>query len=277
MSLARNKVEVDPLSFFIEEDHKKLFEDEPEEEVEEPPIQPTKPVVVQKEVKPRGVQFTDPEPVKEEVVKPALKSALKSTTTKAATNQPQQQKPKKDDTSLDVLFSAEYNRKTELLLSAEEDFFASEDNSPKPKSPVPSVTTTSKSSLIDFKKTDDDDISDLQVAKLLEREKGLDEQIFGNKSTTTQKSLRTGGGGAVKSNEFDAEQNFLKELDEITISSKSRIASSLSRSNDSSDQRSAKLSTASIANKKVDIDINSLDINSYINQETNDDGGGLFD
>lgn len=281
MSLQRKKVEVDPLSFFIEEDHKKLFDDEPEpepeQETQKEPIKLVRhveqqgPLPVKEIPQSKGVKFADPEPLKEETPKPVLKSALKSSKP-AETSQ----KKTKDNTSIDVLFSAEYNRKTELLLSSEEDFFASEENSPKPRSPVPTtsnVTNLTKSAAIDFKKTDDDDISDLQVSKLLEREKGLDEQLFGNSSSAIPKNSKP----TARNTELDAEQDFLKELDEITISSKSKLASSLSKSNEF-DKKPTRLNTSSIGvGKKIDIDINALDINSYINQESNDDSGGLFD
>jgi hypothetical protein len=279
----RAKTDFDPLSFFVHESEHKP--EEPEEEEE--PVIPQKKTVTIKQVeysKPT-TNYNSSETLRPAAVKEVPKSNVSNT--KQTHHQPVKEAP-----PVDVLFSDEYNRKTELLLSTEEDLFKSEENSPKPTKVdiLPSSTTTifsktskpstSSGTTIDYRKRADDDISDLRVAKLLEKEEGLDESIFGSSTVSSiqQNKIIQKKKLASTNNELENESNFLKELDEITIGSKPKYTSTLSKSGDSySSSTNKPSSTTDTQEKKVNLDLDSLDINSYINQEASSSGGGLFD
>jgi hypothetical protein len=282
----RAKTDFDPLSFFAHESEHKP--EEPEEEEEEPVI-PQKKTVNVKPVE--YSNYNSSETARPGIVKEAPSNSV-SKSADSNTKQTQPHQRVKEAPPVDVLFSDEYNRKTELLLSTEEDLFKSEENSPNPTKKddiIPSSTKLSKpkqlssGNMIDYRKTDDDDISDLRVAKLLEKEEGLDESIFGSSTVNSiqQNKIIQKKKLASANNELENESNFLKELDEITIGSKPKYTSTLSKSGDSyasnSSMNNKPSSTSNLPEKKVNIDLDSLDINSYINQQASSSGGGLFD
>jgi hypothetical protein len=264
--MKREKVEHDPLSFFADAATNKVHHEEEEEE-EEPVPEPVpepepqmQPAPVQKAVKSKGVKFSEPDPVVEE---PKRNKSVEQPSVP----------PQKPHETIDELFSSEYNRKTDQLLAATADDIFSEENSPFSTKSSGKIDTSILKGAIDYKKTDDDDISDLKVSMLLEREDGLDQSIFGHTNAITQKIVQK---KKKHNTELDNEQDFLKELDEITINNP-KFASSMSRSNDSQTDKNAKVSTSTTQEKKKDIDLNSFDINSYITEESSTSGGGLFD
>ncbi len=116
---------------------------------------------------------------------------------------------------------------------------------------------------------EDDDVSDLNVAKLLEREEQLDFNMFGKVSSATEKQKI-----AKKKMDLDQESDFLKQLDEITISSSKRLSNSTSsligtsRSSDTANKTSIAPTTV--------VDLNALNLDEYISQHASS-GGGLFD
>jgi hypothetical protein len=128
---------------------------------------------------------------------------------------------------------------------------------------------------IDFTNEDDDDVSDLNVAKLLEREEQLDFNLFGKVNTSTEKQ-RT----AKKKMDLDQESDFLKQLDEITTTSSKKLSASASKSSSATNefdfQFSNKQNKQNQNPSTTDFDINSLNLDDYISQNASS-GGGLFD
>jgi hypothetical protein len=150
-----------------------------------------------------------------------------------------------------------------------ENLFAIPVKNTSTKSPV---NTKSVAVKYDFNK-DDEDISDLNVTKLLEKEDDLDYKLFGKTESVEQQQAK------VKSrlNDINREDDFLRELDVLTkkaaVSSKAQTTTKTTTDFDldflGTEKKSSSKSTK-------EIDISSLDLNAYIEQESSS-GGGLFD
>lgn len=146
--------------------------------------------------------------------------------------------------------------------------------SQRPASKVSTSTNIAKSSVakIDFNK-DEEDISDLKVAQILEKEESLDYKLFGRVETSESVQQRV----QKRLNDLDKEDDFLRQLDELTAKASAiTTATSTTSSAASGPQSSTSPVNSSVAKSMADIDASSFDLNAYIAQESSG-GGGLFD
>lgn len=268
MSLSRQKVDVDPLSFFAS-NPLDSFEEEDEHEIQQEPIKPVKTETTQKEVQPIDSVETKPQRLVENVFVKAETTATSST---KPFNQEKVESTRQPIASVEELFSSEYNA---LKQDPEEEFFKPYNSAANVKSSISTTTAVAKTiSQIDFKKDDEDDLSDLTVAKILEREEALDEELFGRRKVAKQ-TIQPSKVHA----DLDKEANFLKELDELTTATSETLQTKTKPSTMtmSSDLFADDVSLFKPSSNTLDIDLNTLDISSYINQESNISDGGLFD
>lgn len=153
----------------------------------------------------------------------------------------------------------------------EEDIFSA-----KPITPpvVPTTRVTDSSSIspkpsiakIDFNK-DEDDISDLNVTRLLEKEDNLDFKLFGRTETAAVQKEKV----QQRLNDLDKEDDFLRQIDELT--QKASLSPKASSSTATVNVVSSSTPSTTVT---TDIDIASLDLSAYIAQESSN-SGGLFD
>lgn len=213
-----------------------------------------KPTVIAPETKKSSALLEDAEP---EVVQPKPSIVSK---------QSDKTPPPKPATLADLLtpstISSEYNTEDDIFRSVPTAVKA--DKLPKSSSIKASVAK------IDFNK-EDDEIGDLQVSSLLEKEDKLDYALFGKVESTQEKKVVQQKKPMM---EIEAETDFLRQLDELTA----KASTSSYVSGKASEERDTKIAvpTAAVAAPKKELDLNSLDLNAYIEQESSS-GGGLFD
>lgn len=148
------------------------------------------------------------------------------------------------------------------------------ESSQRPAAKVSTNANSTKSAVgkIDFNK-DEEDISDLKVAQILEKEESLDYKLFGRVETSESVQQRV----QKRLNDLDKEDDFLRQLDELTAkASAATTATSTTSSAASGAQSSTSPVSSSVAKSTTDIDIAAFDLNAYIAQESSG-GGGLFD
>jgi hypothetical protein len=169
--------------------------------------------------------------------------------------------PSKEDYHGDELFG--YGNSTTVGVSSTEAVR-------EPSAKVAAISLKAGVAKFDFQK-DDDDISDLKVSKLLEKEENLDFNLFGKIESAEVVQQRV----QMRLNDLEREDDFLRQLDELT--SKASLSTSpapMVSSTKATSTVSASASSASTTSSEFDI--SSFDINAYIAQESNE-SGGLFD
>lgn len=169
--------------------------------------------------------------------------------------------PPKEDYHGDELFG--YGNSTTVEVSSTEAVR-------EPSAKVAATSPKAGVAKFDFQK-DDDDISDLKVSKLLEKEEDLDFNLFGKIESAEVVQQRV----QKRLNDLEREDDFLRQLDELT--SKASLSTSpapLTSSTKATSTVNASVSSASTTSSEFDI--SSFDINAYIAQESNE-SGGLFD
>lgn len=264
-SLLRKRVEVDedPLMKIInrpsEDDITSSFKTDPPYSA--PPVQSapvaTIPraaeITIIKEKSSVLFEGTEPEIVRPKPVatsKQSVKTPLKPAITVA------------EDLLTPSTISSEYNTEDNIFRSVPT--AAKAEKSPK--------STKAAVAKIDFNK-EDDEIGDLQVASLLEKEDKLDYALFGKVESIQEKKVVQQKKPMM---EIEAETDFLRQLDELTAkaSTSSYTFPQTPEAREVDNPVAIQGSTPTAAPKELDL--NSLDLNAYIEQESGS-GGGLFD
>jgi hypothetical protein len=235
----------------------------PQKSIESNVIPPVPQVVAKKEVVTPPVQDKTPanppvlpEPVQETIVSPP--KAPEEVTPKQVAAKVSPEKPAPAPV-------------VEAIPKVQEDIFLV--NESTPVSAPTTLPTSPKKEDIPKKQTiirSDEDISDLAVASILEREENLDYDMFGKVDMSAKpRAMRT-------KQTLEEDLSFLEELDKITRldGNKAETESTVKQSAVSNNGGSE---SSGSSKALVDVDINNFNLDDYISQQMEDSDGGLFD
>jgi hypothetical protein len=170
------------------------------------------------------------------------------------------------DTKKDILLDMQANSNASIFASDDRDIFGKVDSVTKRAEGIGAAKVPARVLIRGATdEADEENVKDLKVSKLLEREEDLDYDLFGKAKPVVAPLATVVGKKNMDIFEFESDE-YINELEKLTNKKEKDISSSKLISNPA---------IAAVATK-ADIDIGSLDLNAYIAQQS-ESSGGLFD